>query len=68
MPEAKCVKCGEPAKMLCIQCLYDNGEEGTLCAKHAKTHPHDDYGEPMPLVNSPRSGMCAYSGPARPPY
>ena len=29
---------------------------------------HDEYGDPMPLVNSPRTGMCAYDGPAEPPY
>ena len=27
-------------------------------------HPHDQYGEPIPLVNSPRLGMCGYDGPA----
>jgi hypothetical protein len=68
MPEHKCVKCAEPATMLCIGCLYETGELGTLCAKHAETDPHGDYGDPMPLVNSPRSGMCGYDGPAEPPY
>jgi hypothetical protein len=41
---------------------------GTACEKHAKEHPHENYGEPIPLVNSPRLGMCGYDGPAAPPY
>jgi hypothetical protein len=41
---------------------------GTLCDEHARNHPHDNYGEPTPLVNSPRVGLCGYDGPAEPPY
>lgn len=67
-PEAKCIECDQPANWLCIECLYETEEPGTLCDKHAKTHPHDNYGEPMPLFNSPRVGMCGYEGPAEPPY
>ena len=63
-----CAECGEPATHLCFECLYEEGEEGTLCAKHAASHAHEDYGEPAPLVNSPRVGMCGYTGPADPPY
>ena len=43
-------------------------QTGMLCKKHVKGHPHDAYGEPMPVVNSPRMGMCGYEGPAKPPY
>ncbi|WP_127011414.1 hypothetical protein ACF3DV_03465 [Chlorogloeopsis fritschii PCC 9212] len=28
----------------------------------------DNYGEPIPLVNSPRLSLCGYDGPAEPPY
>jgi hypothetical protein len=31
-------------------------------------HPHESYGEPTLLVNSPRVGLCGYEGPAEPPY
>lgn len=65
--EFKCVECDKPATYLCLECMYE-GEEGTLCDKHAESHPHDNYGEPMPIVNSPRMGMCGYDGPAEPPY
>ncbi len=68
MPEATCIECGKPASWLCIECLYEEDTAGTLCDEHAKTHPHDNYGAPMPLVNSPRVGMCGYEGPAEPPY
>lgn len=67
-PEAVCMVCGQPASWLCIECLQETDDVGTLCDEHAKTHPHDDYGEPIPLVNSPRVGMCGYTGPAEPPY
>jgi hypothetical protein len=67
MPETECMECDEPAKWLCSQCMMEGEDSGLLCAKHLKTHPHDDY-EPLPVVNSPRMGMCGYDGPARPPY
>ncbi len=67
-PEALCVECGKPASWLCIECLYEHEQEGVLCGKHAKNHPHENYGDPMPLLNSPRVGMCGYDGPADPPY
>jgi len=67
-PEAQCVECGQPASWLCLECVYELQEPGTLCDEHARMHPHDNYGEPMPLVNSPRVGMCGYVGPADPPY
>jgi hypothetical protein len=67
-PEFLCVECGQPASWLCVECVYELEEPGTLCNEHAQNHPHEDYGEPMPLVNSPRVGMCGYVGPAEPPY
>ena len=67
-PEARCTECGQPASWLCVECLHEFGELGTLCDQHAQLHPHTDYGEPISLVNSPRLGMCGYIGPAEPPY
>lgn len=68
MPETKCIECGQPAVWLCTECLIEEDKWGTLCSEHAQTHPHDDYGKPIRLVNSPRLGMCGYDGPADPPY
>jgi len=67
-PADQCIECGQPAAWLCVECLYEENRWGTLCDAHAQTHPHDNYGEPLPLVNSPRLGMCGYDGPAEPPY
>lgn len=68
MPPAVCAVCGEPAGWLCMECLIEAEEWVTFCEKHAEEHPHDEYGEPVPLFNSPRVGMCGYDGPAEPPY
>jgi hypothetical protein len=68
MPDDKCIECGESATALCIQCTVEDETWGTLCETHAESHHHTDYGEPMPLVNSPRLGMCGYNGPAEAPY
>lgn len=68
MPEAKCIECGQPAAWLCIECLIEKNVWGTLCDAHKEKHPHENYGEPIGLVNSPRLGMCGYDGPAEPPY
>ena len=68
IPEAKCINCEQPATHLCNECLIEEDIFGTLCQEHAETHPHDDYGDPISLVNSPRLGMCGYEGPAEPPY
>jgi hypothetical protein len=68
MPENQCIECDQSATHLCIECLIEEETWGTLCDKHVESHPHDNYGEPIPLVNSPRLGMCGYDGPADPPY
>jgi hypothetical protein len=76
MPEALCCECHQHANCLCLQCLYeaDDPEAATwfFCDDHIDDHvekyAHDEYGEPLPLVNSPRLDMCGYDGPAEPPY
>lgn len=68
IPDVRCTECDRPAGYLCQECQYEAELPGTLCAEHAKTHPHEDYGEPVEIVNSPRLGLCGYTGPADPPY
>lgn len=68
MPESECIECRQSAARLCMECLIEDNVWGTLCDEHAQTHPHDNYGAPIRLMNSPRSGMCGYDGPAEPPY
>ncbi len=55
-PEINC-ECGSAAKWVCAVCIWD--DEGWLCDSCAKEH---ECGEEMllPVVNSPRVGMCAY--------
>ena len=36
-------------------------EKGWLCEAHAEKHRHQDMF--LPVVNSPRVGMCGYTGP-----
>ena len=68
MPEATCIECDKPATHLCMECMIELDVAGMLCDEHTATHPHEDYGTPIELVNSPRLGMCGYEGPADPPY
>lgn len=67
-PVYECQECGKPAAWLCMECIYEDEATGLLCDKHAENHPHDNYGEPVQLYNSPRMGLCGYEGPAEPPY
>jgi len=67
-PAYPCQECGEPAEFFCQECVAEEDEPGFLCGKHAEDHPHEDYGEPVEIYNSPRTGMCGYAGPAKPPY
>lgn len=63
--EILCENCGkEPAVQICSVCI--NYEKSAFCKKcgklHAKTCPDfADYAV-MPVVNSPRMGVCAYEG------
>lgn len=56
-----CDECGQPATAVCAQCAYEG--KGFCCSKHGSSH---DCGEEMllPVVNSPRMGVCGYTGEA----
>jgi len=60
-PDIRCQSCGKPATKVCAQCIYEG--EGWLCEDCAKEHK---CGEDMllPVVDSPRVGMCGYTGDA----
>ncbi|MFL5577424.1 MAG: hypothetical protein ACJ79S_15805 [Gemmatimonadaceae bacterium] len=68
MPAAACIECGAPASFLCIECVTEHESWGALCEVHAQAHAHVDYGDPIRMVNSPRMGLCGYTGPAEAPY
>ena len=58
-PSITCDVCGKIATQVCTQCIWDN--KGWLCDECAREH---ECGEDMllPVVNSPRVGMCGYTG------
>lgn len=58
-PVFQCTKCGKAGKFICQEC---SGDGETYCLKCLKKHP---CGEDMvlPVVNSPRMGVCGYTGP-----
>lgn len=59
LPIIPCDGYGELATSLCTQCIYE--DKGCLCDMCARSH---ECGEEMllPLVNSPRAGVCGYTG------
>lgn len=58
-PAIPCAKCGKPAAHVCVDCAWE--EKGWLCGACAPKHK---CGEDMllPVVNSPRVGVCCYGG------
>ena len=59
-PNIPCGVCGKPAAQVCTQCMYE-GPKGWLCEEHALEHEcGEDYF--LPVVNSPRVGVCGYTG------
>lgn len=58
-PSIVCESCGKIATQLCAECIWSG--KGWLCDECAQEH---ECGEDMllPVVNSPRVGMCGYVG------
>lgn len=58
-PVWHCEECGLPAASICSECSWTG--TGMCCTKHATEH---SCGEEMllPVVNSPRMGVCGYTG------
>ncbi len=67
-PDILCDKCDRPATVLVPEWVEIAGDLNVLCEKHARQILKDLYDETLPIVNSPRTGMCGYTGPALPPY
>jgi hypothetical protein len=63
-PEAVCTACDRETSRLCVECMCDEDASGTPCDEPVEEPPHDAYGEPMPVLNPPCTGMC----PAKSPY
>jgi len=58
-PSYPCISCGKMAAQVCTECLWSG--KGWLCDECAAEHK---CGEDMllPVVNSPRVGVCGYTG------
>lgn len=61
LPIIPCDMCGEPATNFCPQCIYE--DKGYLCEACAKSHACC-VERLLPPVNSPRAGVCGYTGQA----
>ena len=59
-PEIPCNECGKaPAVQICTECQWEGG--GWLCQSCAEDHECDEEMW-LPVVNSPRTGVCGYTG------
>ena len=55
-----CAKCSALATVVCPYCVDMEG--GLLCDAHAESHEHANEEVYLPVVNSPRMGVCGYTG------
>ncbi len=53
-----CTECAASATVICPCCP----EAGFLCSVHAQEHEHATEEIYLPVVNSPRMGICGYTG------
>ncbi|HEY1350481.1 MAG TPA: hypothetical protein VGF67_12735 [Ktedonobacteraceae bacterium] len=60
LPPLACHICGQPAAQVSSGSEYDSLAEGALCETHASASEYPD--ELLPVVNSPRTGICGYTG------
>jgi hypothetical protein len=63
-PDRPCAVCGKPAEVVCSMCVYGD-DPAWYCAEHQSRHLcpdvyHEEYF--LPAANSPRVGMCGYTG------
>ena len=56
-----CAICGQPATMVCTYCLQEEGN-AFVCPKHRRKHACGEDEGFLPVVNSPRMGVCGYAG------
>jgi hypothetical protein len=58
-PTWQCGICGEPASLICR--AHESDDSPFVCARHQKKHACSERAF-LPIVNSPRMGVCAYAG------
>ena len=58
----KCASCDAPATQVCVFCT-DDLASALVCARHARgRHTRGETESFLPVVNSPRMGVCGYTG------
>lgn len=55
-----CAVCSQPANLICPFCVYEGNS--LYCAKDARKHACGEEEMFLPVVNSPRMGVCGYTG------
>ena len=59
-PVWRCATCDAPATLVCPFCI---GEDNPFaCSSHARQHGCGEEESFLPVVNSPRMGVCGYTG------
>jgi hypothetical protein len=58
-PSYECSECGKPATQVCTECMWQ--ECGPYCDACLEDHPCGNE-MALPIVNSPRAGVCGYTG------
>jgi len=61
LPQILCDKCGKPATKVCTYCSEKDGKGFCLCDDCAPKHKCGEEYQ-LPVVNSPRVGICRYTG------
>lgn len=59
IPDFRCHVCQQEATQVCTECMWDANP--LLCDDCAADHEHDEEVF-LPVVNSPRIGLCGYTG------
>jgi len=60
-PVFPCATCGAPATLICPYCIHE-GTGAFTCHAHRDQHRCGEEEAFLPVVNSPRLGVCAYVG------
>jgi hypothetical protein len=55
-----CGDCSAPATLVCPFCI--DSDDALFCDAHAEEHEHAAEDVYLPVVNSPRMGVCGYTG------
>ena len=61
LPLEQVCECGKPAVQVCKECLWTPEGKCYFCKSCSKKHECDEESF-LPIVNSPRMGVCGYTG------